>query len=226
MNPTSGSILWALAALLAAAPLCAQAQGNAPIQLQIERGAYGVILTASGPDSTNFVLQSATNLGSWTIVLQSLGSPGTNPVYYAPAQAEAPSQLFWRALPGESVTTQQQRWHQAEPSEYTFYLRYMISFWAGGVRGTVRVVDGTIVAVTDALDDQSGQPIPNPALSQFLTIDQVFTKIKGAYEAGVQQVQVVYDSSGLYPVRVSIDPLIGAVDDESLIEISNFVPIR
>src|SRR5690349_3111047 len=119
MNPTSSSILAALTVLIPAVPLSAPAQGNASVQLQIERGAYGVFLTASGPESTNFVLQSATNLGSWTIVQQSFGSPGTNPVYYVAAQVPSPSEVFWRALPGESVTTQQQRWHQDEPREYT-----------------------------------------------------------------------------------------------------------
>jgi hypothetical protein len=75
----------------------------------------------------------------------------------------------------------------------------------------------------DAVDDRSGLPVANPDVSKFLTIDQIFTKIKIAFESGAQQVKVTYDASGLYPVRVFTDQVIPMADDESLIEVSDFI---
>jgi hypothetical protein len=136
------------------------------------------------------------------------------------------TQGFWRANAGEPLLVQQQRWTNREPVEYSFYLRHMVSFWQGGVRGTVRVLNGTIAEVTNAIDDRTLQPISNPDLSQFLTITQLFEEIAVAFEAGVQQVQVRYDPSGLYPERVLVNPFILIADDESLFEVSEFAVLQ
>jgi len=137
----------------------------------------------------------------------------------------SPAQQFWRARPGQPLLAQEQRWTNQEPVEYSFYLRHMISYWQGGVDGTVRVLNGTIAEVTNVIDDRTLQPISNPDLSQFLTIAQLFEEIGRAFEAGAYQVQVRYDPSGLYPERILVDPS-PVVDDESLFEVSQFVVLQ
>ncbi|MGH7973304.1 MAG: DUF6174 domain-containing protein [Limisphaerales bacterium] len=184
---------------------------------------YACGLYASGPGATNFVLQASADLRSWTNLFQVYGHPGTNPVFVADLRS---GQGFWRATAGEPLVVQAQRWTDREPVEYSFYLRRMISFWQGGVRGTVRVLDGKIADVTDAIDDRTLEPISNPDVSQFLTITQVFEQIGQAFEAGAEQVSVWYDPSGLYPARVVIDPLIRAADDDSIVEVSDLTVLQ
>lgn len=186
---------------------------------------YGYCVFASGSQATNFVLQGSADLTSWTNLFQAYGQPGTNPVYFV-TQALQTTQGFWRATAGEPLLAQEQRWTEHEPVEYSFYLRHMISFWQGGVRGTVRVLNGTIAQVTNVIDDRTLQPISNPDLSQFLTITQLFEEIAGAFDAGAQQVQVGYDPSGLYPERILVDPFVFIADDQSLFEVSELVVLQ
>jgi len=187
---------------------------------------YGYSLFASSPQSTNFVLQTSADLKSWTNLFQSFGWPGTNPVYGVTKDLHGPAQAFWRAVPGEPLLMQEQRWTNQEPVEYRFRHRRMISFWQGGVRGTVRVLHGVVVEVTDAVDDRTLQPIANPDLSQFLTITQLFEEIGQAFGAGTEQVQVRYAPGGLYPERILVDPVIRAIDDERVFDVSQFVVLQ
>src|SRR5262245_269307 len=145
-------------------------------------------LFVSGTAATNFVLETSVDLKTWEVVFQAFGWPGTNPVYRLTPQWQTNAQAFWRAFPGETLAMQEQRWHEHEPFEYTYRFRHMISFWEGGVQGTVRVRDGVVVAVTDARDDKTLEPVVQPDLSQFLSITQLFSEIRREFEAGSEQV--------------------------------------
>jgi hypothetical protein len=180
-------------------------------------------LTISGPASTNFVLQSSTNLSTWSSTHQAYGHPGTNGIHFFYTVELAPRITYWRALPGEDLSVQAARWHARQPSEYQFFFRRMISFWEGGVRGTVRVLNGVVVSVENAVDDRSGQPIATPDLKQFFSIDQIFDEIRRAYEAGYEQIKVVFDSNESYPARVSLDWGVLVADDDSFIEARDLV---
>jgi hypothetical protein len=189
-------------------------------------GGSGFCLFVVGPAATNFVLQTSTDLRSWTTVFQAYGYPTTNPVYRVMDEWQTDRQMFWRATKGEDLAGQEARWRDHEPREYTFRLRHMVSFWEGGVRGTVRVLAGTVVEVTDAVDDRTLQPIPQPKLSDFLTIAELFGEIQREIEVGSEQVQVRYDPGGLYPERILIDRVRAFADDESLYEVSELVSMQ
>ena len=201
-----------------------QASGGPALTLVREISGFGMF--ASGWQSTNFVLESSTNLKSWTNVFQAYGWPGTNLVYQVTDDVLSPTQGFWRARPGEPLLIQEQRWTNHEPVHYSFRLRHMISYWQGGVQGTVRVLNGTLVEVTNAVDHRTLQPIPNPDLSQFFTITQLFEQIRQGFETGAQQVRVRYDPGGLYPEYILVDPLLSVVDDESVFEVSEFMVLQ
>jgi len=200
---------------------------NNELTLRIEHATsfdcYSVFV--SGQSATNFIVEVSDDLNSWQTVYQSLGYPGTNAVYQVSPSVEVGSRQFLRAVPGESVHALKQRWLESEPNEYTFRLRRMFDFWGGGIRGTVRVEDGAIVAVTDVVDDKTEQPITEPDLSQFLTISEIFEEIRREFEGGSEQVYVTCDPSDLFPARVYIDRIIGMADEESIIEATNFVPV-
>jgi Family of unknown function (DUF6174) len=182
-------------------------------------------LFASGSQGTNLVLQASADLRSWTNVFQAYAQPGIDLVLFL-GQNFAVPQTFWRATVGEPLLEQERRWTNQEPVEYSFYLRHMISFWEGGVRGRVRVLNGKIAEVTNALDDKTLQPISNPDPSEFRTITELFEEIAQALKDGVEQIRVRWDPSGLYPERIEVDSVIGVADDESLFEASEFVVLQ
>jgi hypothetical protein len=194
--------------------------------LTLIQGISGFGMFASGWQSTNFVLQSSTDLKSWTNVFQAYGWPGTNLLYQVSYDLLSPAQGFWRAKPGEPLLVQEQRWTNNEPVEYSFRLRHMISYWQGGVQGSVRVLNGAVVEVTNAVDDRTLQTIANPDLSQFFTITQLFEQIRHGFETGAQQVRVRYDPGGLYPEYILVDPFIRVVDDEGVFEVSQFMVLQ
>ena len=217
-----------LAMILPLGVICTRAEITRELTLRIEQvspePAFSLFI--SGQQATNFILESSVDFKAWQMLYQSFGWPGGNSVYVIVPAMESQPYAFWRAVPGESLQAQKQRWLEKEPAEYTFRLRHMFSFWEGGVRGTVRVRNGSIAEVTDAVDDRTNQPIAQPDLSRFLTITQLFEEIGREFAAGSEQVQVRYHSSGLFPARVVIDRIIRAADDESVIEASDFVSVK
>lgn len=202
----------------------ALAQEGPNLTLVADPLGYGFYV--SGTQSTNFVLETSADLKSWTNVLQSIGWPETNRVYGVAMDPKGPAHSFWRAVPGEQILLKEQRWTDQEPVEYRFRFRHMISYWEGGVQGTVRVLNGGVVEVTDAIDDPTGQPVPNPDLLRFKTITQLYECIREAVDAGAQQVSVWYDPGGLYPERIEVFPLIGMADADSLFVVSQLVVLQ
>jgi len=214
--------------LLLTLPFGAAAELEAPVVLrlgQVEPLSAPVVLV-SGPQVTSFVLETSTDLRSWTLVYHAFGQPGEHPLFALDARWQPPGQQFWRARPTASLAEREQLWHARAPFEYTFHFRHMVSFFEGGVRGTVRVRGGVMVGVTDAAEDRSGQPIPQPDLAQFRSIEQLFGEIGKALEAGAQQVAVTYDPTGAYPARVLVDRDTLMVDDESSFQASEMTPVQ
>ena len=201
--------------LLAAVGASAQSDGGPALTL-IPYNGFSFRLYTSGWRSTNFVLESSSDMRSWTNVFQAIGWPGTNAVYGG--FYELASQQFWRARAGQPVLTLEQQWTNHEPVEYSF--KFENDYMLGGIAGTVRVLNGVVAGVTNAVD-RSG-PILNPDLSQFLTITQLYEEVGKAFERGVEQVQVQYDPTGLYPERIVVDPILRVIDDEQYYFVSEF----
>jgi hypothetical protein len=209
--------------LVVSVPFCLNVNGRAEmsghIGLRLDPAEFGFHLYVSGRQATNFVLKSSMDLDEWEVLYQAFGRPENDPVMWMePNQPHG----FWQAAPGESLEQIEQRWLAQEPAEYTFRLRHMLGFLEGEVRGTVRVRNGTIIEVIDRVDALTEVATADPD-ELFLTITQVFEKIRQEFEAGSQHIQVRYDSTGLIPEWVLIDRLLRAVDDESLIEAADFI---
>jgi hypothetical protein len=152
---------------------------------------------------------------SWTNVYHAIGWPGANAVYGG--FYEMASQQFWRARPGQPVLALEQQWTNHEPVEYSF--RFERDSMVGGIAGTVHVLNGVVVGVTNAVGS-------NPDLSQFLTITQLYEEVGKAFERGVEQVQIQDDPTGLYPERIVVDPVMGIVDDEQYYFVSEFTVLQ
>jgi hypothetical protein len=214
--------------LLLTATLGLEARADALVALRLGRAepfAAPVVLV-SGAQVTSFVLETSTDLMSWTVVYHAFGPPGEHPLFALDAGWQPAGQQFWRARPAESLAEQEQLWRDHAPFEYTFHFRHMVSFFEGGVRGTVHVRGGVVVGVTDAAEDRSGQPILQPDLAQFRSIEQLFGEIGKALEAGAQQVAVTYDPTGAHPALVVVDRTTLTIDDESIFQASELIPVH
>lgn len=214
--------------LLLTLSLGAAAELEAPVVLRVGKvePLTASVVLVSGPQATSFTLETSTNLISWTLVYHAFSQPGEHPLFALDAGWQPPGQQFWRARPAESLAEREQLWRDRAPFEYTFHFRHMVSFFEGGVRGTVHVQGGVVVGVTDAAEDRSGQPIPQPDLAQFRSIEQLFGEIGKALEADAQQVAVTYDPTGAYPARVLVDRSTLMVDDESSFQASEMTPVQ
>jgi hypothetical protein len=90
--------------------------------------------------------------------------------------------------------------------------------------GTVTVRDGMVVGVTNAFDGQISQP--NPDISQFKSIEQLFEVIQQAKLQQADTIAIKYDPVLRFPARVMLDFLADAVDDEIEYEASDVGPIK
>jgi hypothetical protein len=83
---------------------------------------------------------------------------------------------------------------------------------------TVTVVDGQVTEASDA-----GGPIARDRLASFpLTVDAVYTEAGRALASG-GTVESAFAAGGV-PLRLRLDPIIDAVDDELSIEVLDFTP--
>jgi hypothetical protein len=217
-----------LGIVLLAAPARVRAQTHSGVMLKVEQksGWQGSFVFVSGPAVTNYVLETSIDLKTWRNVFQAFGWPGTNPVFRVGPGWQTNAHAFWRAFPGETLETQEQRWREQEPIEYTYRFRHMVGFWQGGVQGTVRVREGVVIAVTDARDDQTLEPIPQPDLSQFLTITRLLSEIRREFETGSEQVLVVYEPGDFYPTHIFVDRVVGLADDEAAYQASSLEVVQ
>lgn len=211
--------------LLFASGDCLLGQPNAGVQLAIQRIAStdSFFLFATGPAATNFVLESSVDLKTWNRLYQAIGTPGTNPVSQLSYGWPLSEVTFLRALPGDSIDVLAQHWLAWEPEEYVFHLQHVTDFWGAGVEGTVRVRNGVVIAVTNAIDARTRLPIPNPDWSLFPSLTGLFEVVRREYESGTQQVRLEFDPAYCFPVFALLDRVLWAVDDEGWIAVSDFV---
>jgi len=87
----------------------------------------------------------------------------------------------------------------------------------------IEVQNGEVVSMTYV----DGTPVPedDPMLefySEYSTIDRVFSSLKAELEGEADEVTVTYNSSLGYPEQINIDRVKETVDDELMVQVTNF----
>ncbi|MGH7507018.1 MAG: DUF6174 domain-containing protein [Longimicrobiales bacterium] len=122
--------------------------------------------------------------------------------------------------PGEAgdLEDARERWAAAAIDNYTFVLQRSC-FCAGG-NEPVRIVvrDGVPASYTVV---ETGDPLPQEWREAYPTVEELFDIIEDAIE-DADEIVVSYDSARGYPVRVDIDYIGRAIDDEMGYIISEF----
>ncbi|NES82144.1 MAG: hypothetical protein F6K10_12490 [Moorea sp. SIO2B7] len=104
------------------------------------------------------------------------------------------------------------KWHSHKIKSYQ-YLSTMMCFCAPPANITIKVLvrKNVVTSVTNA---ETNQPISNPNLESYKSIDELFEVIEKAVKKGAAQILVDYDSQFGYPSRINIDYIKMAADDE------------
>lgn len=111
------------------------------------------------------------------------------------------------------------QWESRSPATYSFVFQrscFCGTEFLQAVR--ITVADGTVVSAVFADD---GTPIQTP-LPEVPTIPDLFDEIEAAIAARADRMDVTYDEGYGYPVDVSIDFIVQAVDDEMFFQVSEF----
>lgn len=113
------------------------------------------------------------------------------------------------------------RWHAVQPVNNSYIIQQSVNCFCidGGAAFDVTVTAGTVSLVRKLPDFDV---VPVDQYTRFLTIDQLFDKIRSALKADGMLVHVEYNTGMGYPTVVSLDPLPSAVDDEVVYLTSNF----
>lgn len=72
---------------------------------------------------------------------------------------------------------------------------------------------------------ETNQPIDNPDLTFYQSIDRLFEFIEEAIQKGADKIDVNYDKNLGYPISISIDYLEMAADDEVSFSATDLVPV-
>ena len=110
-------------------------------------------------------------------------------------------------------------WAANAPDAYTYQFR-RICFCGGEVTRAVwiDVAAGVVVSVVP-VDD--GPPLQTP-IDEYPTIDELFEEIQDAIDADAHQLLATYDEERGYPVDVSIDFILEAIDEEMGFQVREF----
>jgi hypothetical protein len=114
--------------------------------------------------------------------------------------------------PGDDLRAARRRWEATRPAAYAFTFQRVCFCPTEITRPTVVTVRNGAVESLRYADD--GAPVDGRYASLFPTIDGLFDAIDQALERPPASFDATYDADRGYPVRVDIDPIRDAVDEE------------
>lgn len=117
-----------------------------------------------------------------------------------------------------------EKWESAQIDHYRYSLAY-ICFCpnADKIPLHIEVQNGEVVSMTFA----DGTPVPDDDpmfefYSEYSTIDRVFSALKAELEGEADEVTVTYNSTLGYPEEINIDRVKEAIDDELMVQVTDF----
>ena len=130
--------------------------------------------------------------------------------------------------PGADLAKARRQWQAAGLMDYRFTLSHGCDACGPALFGPV-VIEVHRGDVTMRQYARTGEPVPANITSSFPNIEGLFGFIIAELEGGAESVSVDYDLLLGYPVRISIDRVRRAVDDEEGYTVTEFTvltPVR
>lgn len=122
-------------------------------------------------------------------------------------------------LAKDELAQARSRWTASGVRDYTYRVQ-RVCFCPGIPTFVVTVRNGAFVSATDF---QTGAPADTAGYGEYLTIDKIFILIDRYVAQNPAEFSGSYDTALGYPIRVEIDPVLNAVDEELTINVSGFV---
>jgi hypothetical protein len=189
------------------------------IELHVAGPRLPVTLLAVGGSITNFVLQRSDDLKDWHSILNVF--PKVQPVRFVDRSTVGEigetrvTHFYKTSFPAQSVQGMLDNWRSLGLTNYTFKFSRLCMCNPIQLTGKVSVKNGKVIAVKDA--DSGGQPIPNPDLSQFKSIEELFDILQ-TETVKADLLEVGFDEEFYFPTRIHIDYDLNIVDDEVFYE--------
>lgn len=123
--------------------------------------------------------------------------------------------------PLSPLEANRQKWESQNISHYRFNVA-LICFCAFSDKMplSIEVKDGQVVSMVDS----QGQPITEfvEEFEQYNTVEKLFNTVEAMSNGGADKVTVEYNAEYGYPHSINIDRVEEAIDDELLLEITEF----
>jgi len=114
--------------------------------------------------------------------------------------------------PERELTVARHRWGERQPPSYSLTVRRSCECLPEMIGPVVVVVrDGQVESRHYV---SSGEPVPSTYADVFPTVDGLFARIEDALRQGAAKLEVDYDPTLGYPLRIAIDYNATAADDE------------
>ncbi len=113
-------------------------------------------------------------------------------------------------------------WEKNGPDKYTFDLAWLCFCPNSGNITRISVENGQIVS---AVNPSTGQPVDESYGGRQMTVDELFDWIQTGLDTDSGNVlELSFERDLGYPISASVDWIVGALDDESAFQVSNFRP--
>ncbi len=145
----------------------------------------------------------------------------------APGSTETPTStsVVPTETPGHSeiqsaLGSARQKWLSNRPPSYTFDLAWSCFCPNSGVSTRIEVSGSEIVSTTDPV---TGAPRDDSSFLPHLTVDGLFDWIQQGLDTDAGNVlSAEFERDLGYPISASVDWIVGAIDDESGFQVTNF----
>jgi uncharacterized protein DUF6174 len=120
------------------------------------------------------------------------------------------------------IERNKEKWQDANITHYRFNLNIScFCVFTQDMPLVIEVMDGKVVS----MEYQNGSPIDatnREFFERFSTIDRILTELEADLAGAADEVTVTYDQTYGFPVKVTIDYVKEATDDELYLTISDF----
>ena len=171
------------------------------------------VFVAFAPQTTNWVaLEASDDLSTWAEVADVATTNGQTS-FVDPGMALSPHRFYRLRQPGTTVDEAKAKWPTNTNLSYQFQL--MRVSYTGSLSVLTATVTVTAGQKTISNAQANGQPIAEPDLTDFPSVEELFSALNSAQQTGCRETWAIYDPVLGYPVKCVIDQRVAAPPPET-----------
>mgnify|MGYP001547304783 CR=1 FL=1 len=171
------------------------------------------VFVAFTPQTTNWIaLEASDDLSTWTEVAD-VATTNSETSFVDEAAALSPQHFYRLRQPGTTVDEARAKWPTNTNLSYQFQLMCVSDTGSFSVLTATVTVTAGQKTISNA--QENGEPIAEVDPADFPSVEELFSALKNAQQAGCRETWAIYNPALGYPVKCVIDQRVAAPPPET-----------